>query len=70
MSKIDDAPCAVCSNKGCGSYHSICVEYNEWRKRKERENEKKSKERDIQYQVHEVHDKWFRERDRKQKNRK
>lgn len=37
------APCINCPKVGCGSYHDICPEYQEFRKAKEKEYAERKK---------------------------
>ncbi len=37
---MKDSPCKYCPKKGCGSYHDICKEYQEYRAEREEENTK------------------------------
>lgn len=32
-----NAPCGSCPRKGCGSYHSTCKEYLDWKAKKDAE---------------------------------
>ena len=31
-------PCKDCPKKGCGSYHDLCVEYNKYKRAKQKAN--------------------------------
>ena len=43
----NENPCIHCERKGCGAYHDICKEYNDWKKagREQKEIAKKGKKR-------------------------
>ena len=34
-----ECPCRVCPDKGCGSYHDVCPQYLNWRKKVDARNE-------------------------------
>ena len=36
-------PCKACENKGCGSYHDVCPEYQKWRALVDARNEAERK---------------------------
>jgi len=44
MTKLN-SPCLECPNKGCGSYHSKCEKYIDFRKKIDEENRIKDKRR-------------------------
>ena len=48
------APCLNCPKVGCGSYHDICPEYQEYRKLKEQEYKKNWQFNQTKYDHQEV----------------
>ena len=38
------SPCEKCEKKGCGIYHDLCPQYQEWKEYRQRISDKKSME--------------------------
>lgn len=39
-------PCGKCERKGCGSYHDVCKEYQEWKRDYEKSKAPREQHRD------------------------
>ena len=54
---MKNAPCGKCPKKGCGSYHSICPEYVEWRTMQDAQLDAKFKTQHLREYAYETTDK-------------
>lgn len=43
------APCMKCENRGCGTYHDVCPEYQDYKKYSEEYKAKKYAEKEKEY---------------------
>lgn len=47
-------PCRDCNNKGCGAYHDVCTEYQEFRKYRDDRRTNKLKDSEIENTLVEI----------------